>query len=711
MDLEKLHCLFYPKSIAIIGASSNPLKPGGQPLSALLAAGYPGEIYPINPRYDEINGVKCYASLSEVGKAIDLAIIAVPAKNVPAMLRECGEANVQTAIIFTSGFAEVGAEGEQLQDEILAIAKSYGLRFAGPNCLGIVNAPAKVMANFAVSHHPDRVVKENAFAFISQSGGFGTITYSEAQKQGLGAQILVSTGNEADLGFTDFLQYIVEHTDVKAIAAYLEGVKDGKSFIQAADKALVKGIPLILLKVGKHEISAQAAKSHTGSMVGNDDIYQGFFHQKGINRVNSVEEMLPLLNLFADKKLPKGKKIGILSSSGGGSVYLADLCTDAGLEVAKLSSDTCKRLEENLPSFITANNPVDLTSHAMLEEGILRNALEAVLADPNIDLVMVYFNVGGEPTRHIIAQLEAAYRATDKPILCIGWSHNEEDHILAQELMRKAGIPNTLQVEHGVKALAALAAYAEQYRMRQSCQEESSGTSPIAPGQGREFLSRLGRKHLTEREAKQLLQRYNIPVVREEVARSAQEAVSLAEQIGYPVVLKILSPDILHKTEAGGVFLNLRSAEEVENAYRQIMNNAKAYNPEAHLEGVLVAEMVPPGRELILGIKGDPIFGNCVLVGIGGVFVEVLRDFSSAVPPLTRQEAQSMVKRLQGYPMLEAFRNMGPADLDSLVDTILSLSQMALDLEGIVSELEINPLIVGEKEQGVKAVDALVTLK
>jgi acyl-CoA synthetase (NDP forming) len=710
MDFEKMHCLFYPKSIAIIGASSNPLKPGGQPLSALVAAGYPGEIFPINPRYEEINGLKCYANLKAVGKEIDLAIIAVPAKYVPGMLQECGEAKVQTAVIFTSGFAETGEEGRKLQDEIVAVAKKYGIRFAGPNCLGIVNAPAKVMANFAVSHNPDKVIKDNAYAFISQSGGFGTITYAEAQKQGLGAQILVSTGNEADLDFTTFLQYIVEHTDVKAIAAYLEGVKDGKSFVRAADNALAKGIPLILLKVGKHEIAAQAAKSHTGSMVGNDDIYQGFFNQKGIIRVNSVEEMLPLLSLFADGRLPQGKRIAILSSSGGGSVYLADLCTDAGLEVVKLSPTTCKRLEENLPSFITANNPVDLTSHAMMEEGILKNALEAVLEDSQVDLVMVYFNVAGEPTRHIIAQLEGAYRSADKPILCIGWSHNEEDHLLAQELMRQAGIPNTLQVEHGVKALATLASFAEHYRMRQSFQE-SPGTNANFSGQGREFIARLDRKALTEREAKQLLQIYDIPVVQEEVAHSAQEAVSLAEKIGYPVVLKILSPDILHKTEAGGVILNLQSAEEVTTAYHRIINNTKAYNPEAHLEGVLVAEQIPPGRELILAIKADPTFGNCVLVGIGGVFVEVLRDFASGVPPFTKQEAVAMVKRLKGYPMLEGFRNLGPADLASLVEAILNLSRMALDLEGIISELEINPLIVGEKGQGVKAVDALISLK
>ncbi|NLL18944.1 MAG: acetate--CoA ligase family protein [Clostridia bacterium] len=709
MDLEKLHCLFYPKSIVIIGASSNPLKPGGQPLSALVAAGYSGEIFPINPRYEEINGLKCYPNLKSVGKEIDLAIIAVPAKYVPGMLQECGEAKVQTAVIFTSGFAETGEEGKKLQEEIVSVANKYNIRFAGPNCLGIVNAPAKVMANFAVSHNPEKVVKDNAYAFISQSGGFGTITYAEAQKQGLGAQILVSTGNEADLDFTTFLHYIVEHTDVKAVAAYLEGVKDGKSFVQAADKALTKGIPLILLKVGKHEIAAQAAKSHTGSMVGNDDIYQGFFHQKGIIRVNSVEEMLPLLSLFADKKLPRGNRIGILSSSGGGSVYLADLCTDAGLEVVKLSPNTCKQLEENLPSFITANNPVDLTSHAMMEEGILKNALKAVLEDPQVDLVMVYFNVAGEPTRHIIAQLEEAYRTADKPILCIGWSHNEEDHLLAQELMRQAGIPNTLQVEHGVKALATLASFAGHFRMRQASQE-SPGTTNGLVGKGKEYLAGFDRKALTEREAKQLLQLYNIPVVREEVARSAQEAVSLAEKIGYPVVLKILSPDILHKTEAGGVILNLHSAEEVTAAYDRIINNAKAFNPEAHLEGVLVAELIPPGRELILGIKADPTFGNCVLVGTGGVFVEVLRDFASGVPPISRLEAEAIIKRLKGYPMLEAFRNLGPADLESLVEAVLNLSRMALDLEGIISELEINPLIVGEKGQGVKAVDALITL-
>lgn len=710
MDLEKLHHLFYPKSIAIVGASTNPLKPGGQPLAALLSAGYPSKLFPINPRYTEINGLECYPNLKAVETKIDLAIIAVPAQDVPGVLQECGETGVKTAIIFSSGFAETGEAGKKLQEELLAVAQNYGLRFAGPNCLGIVNAPAKVMANFAVSHHPEKVIKENAYAFISQSGGFGTITYAEAQKQGLGAQILVSTGNEADLDFTTFLEYIVRHTGVKAVAAYLEGVKDGKRFAQVADEALAKGIPLIILKVGKHQVAAQAARSHTGSMVGDDDIYQGFFFQKGIIRVNSVEEMLPLLSLFADGKLPQGNRIGILSSSGGGSVYLADLCTDAGLEVVKLAPETCRKLQENLPAFITAGNPVDLTSHAMMEEGILKNALEAVLADPAVDLVLVYFNVAGEPTRQIIGQLEATYRKASKPILCIGWSHNEEDHLLAQELMRKAGIPHTLQVEHGVKALASLAHYSRHRRTLLESQEAPR----LSPGTGNpavEFLSGLGYKELSEREAKKLLELYGIPVAREEVARSPEEAVAIANSIGYPVALKVLSPDILHKTEAGGVMLNLQSPEAIAAAYDQIMTNARSFKPEARLDGVLVAEMIPPGRELILGIKADPTFGNCVLVGMGGIFVEVMRDFAAGIPPLSQEEAASLLRRLKGYPLLEAFRNQGPADLDSLLAVLRQLSRLALDLEGKIQELEINPLIVGEQGQGVKAADALILLK
>lgn len=711
-QLEHLHALFRPQSIAIIGASTNPMKPGGQPLAALLASGYSGEILPVNPRYEEISGLKCYASLMDISVPVDLAIIAVPAKDVENVMLQCVKQKVKTAIIFTSGFAETGEEGLRLQEELLKITKPAGLRFAGPNCLGLVNAPEKVMANFAVSHHPEKVVKENAFAFISQSGGFGTITYAEAQKQGLGAEILVSTGNEADLDFTTFIKYMVKHTNVKAIGGYLEGVREGKGFAEVADEALEKGVPLLILKVGKYQVSAQAAQSHTGSMVGNDDIYQGLFDQKGIIRVNGIEEMLPMLNLFSDRKLPKGKKIGILSTSGGGSVYIADLCADLGLEVTTLSQETLQKLEQILPAFVSAGNPVDLTSQAMVEKGMLKNALEVLFEDTNVDLVILHFNVmGQETTRVIINDIKEAYDQSAKPMMCVGWSHDENDHLLAQNLIRLAGLPNSLQPEHGVRALAALAHYAEQYRLRYNSTDKTHQTKTDIDNPGYRYLKELGKTTLNEKEAKGLLKLYNIPVAQEQIATSPEEAVSIAKTIGFPVVLKILSADILHKTEVGGVQLNLQTEEAVYEAYTQIFNKAKTTLPNANIDGVLVAEMLPPGREIILGVKNDSVFGNSIVVGLGGIFVEVLKDFVSAIPPLARYEAEGMLKKLKGYPILESFRNMGPADLDALLDVLINLSKIAIDLEGLISELEINPLIVGEKGMGVKAADALITLR
>lgn len=711
-QLEQLHALFYPKSIAIIGASNNPMKPGGQPLAALLASGYEGDILPVNPRYPEINGLKCYKNLTDISVPIDLAIIAVPAKDVADVLKQCVAQKVKTAILFTSGFAETGEEGLKLQEELLTITKPAGLRFAGPNCLGIVNAPSKVMANFAVSHHPEKVVKENAFAFISQSGGFGTITYAEAQKQGLGPEILVSTGNEADLDFTTFINYMVKYTNVKAIGGYLEGTREGKEFAQVADIALEKGIPLLILKVGKHSVAAQAAQSHTGSMVGDDDVYQGLFDQKGVIRVNGIEEMLPMLNLFSDKRLPKGKKIGILSTSGGASVYLADLCTDAGLEVTTLSTETMQKLEQILPIFVTAGNPVDLTSQALVEKGMLKNALEVLFKDPNVDLVMLHFNVmGQESTPIIINDIKEAYDKTTKPLMCVGWSHDEDDHLLAQNLIRLSGLPNSLQPEYGVKALAALAHYGEQYRLKQASLGKTVPVTQDINNPGKSYLNELGKTTLNEKEAKDLLKLYNIPVAQEQVATSPEGAVSIAKAMGFPVVLKILSQDILHKTEVGGVELNLQTEDAVFEAYTRILNKAKAAIPTARIEGILVAEMLPPGREMILGIKNDSVFGNTVIVGLGGILVEVLKDFASGVPPLAHYEAEAMLKKLKGFPMLETFRNMGPADLDALLEVLINLSKMALDLEGLISELEINPLIVGEKGSGVKAADALITLR
>lgn len=718
--VQSLAPLMNPASVAIIGASTNFAKPGGRPIEALKEYGYQGRIYPVNPKYDYIGELKCYPSVLEVPEPVDTAIISVPAASVLDVVSQCGQRGVKSVIIFSSGFAEVGGEGRKLQDRLKHLARQNGIRVCGPNCYGIVNVKSGAMCTFS-----DNVFKRfpdhgNYFGFVSQSGGFGWLLFDMAQKEGVGFSFFVSSGNEADVDLADYMAYMLEDQDTKVIGSYVEQIRHPDKMAQVARRALELKKPILMFKVGTSTVGAQAAASHTGAMAGSDQVYDAFFKQTGIVRVKTVPEMATFARLVKAGRFPRGKRVGIMSGSGGGAVVLADRCEEMGLVLPQLDPATQARMEEILPDFASCRNPADITGAFLAAPEVLYQSALAFLSDPNIDMGVLLFAISGHTGAQAAEMVAQVYRQVDKPLLVIALAPGEgEMSVRSMEILRQAGIPVALDFE-AVKAMATLAEFAERARILIS--EPTLVSSPVgAPRaadrgeEAKEILRSLGarsglRPELTEHQAKKLLSAYGIPVTKEEVATSPEEAVAIARRLGYPVVLKVESPDILHKTEAGGVKLGLAGDEEVRKAYAEILDSVCRYNPGAQVDGILVQEMLPKATEVIVGITQDATFGPVVVFGLGGILVEVMKDVSMRVAPLTRRDAEEMIREIKGYPILTGVRGRPAADLEALTQVLLRVSQLATDLSGIVKELDINPLMVFPKGRGVKAADALMVL-
>lgn len=704
--VASLHFLFNPRSIAIIGASQNPAKPSGQPLVALQKNNFPGKIYPVNPRYQELRGLKCYPALKAIPEEVDMVIIAVEVSAVLEALEECGQKGIKAVVVFTSGFAEVGSEGIELQKEMTRLAKKYKFRLLGPNCMGIFSARNSLWADFPLMDAPENVLLPDYFGFITQSGGFGCILYEVVKGLRTGFSYFVSTGNEADIEFSEILAYMAEDAYTRVIGGYMEGVKDGRLLFQAAEKALEKEKPVILIKTGRYETAVRAAASHTGAMVGSDRVYDAFFRQKGIIRVESIDELTALLLILAAGKIPRGNRVGILSASGGTGVLLADKCAEYGLEVVSLAKETQEKIKNLLPDFASYANPVDLTSAIVPEPGLLFECAHVVSADPNIDVLLIcFYNLGVNEA--ILNQIIKAAKTSEKTVLNIIWGNEN----VCQKQMRYLNdqfVPAVREMEVAVKALSSLIKY--NFRRQMYLQEKP--VSPVPLKAKEEVATILAQtapeEKLTEEEAKQILKTYGIRVTKEEVATSPEEAVAAAARIGYPVVLKILSPDILHKTEAGGVKLNLDTPEKVLAAYKEIIANTSACQPGARIKGVLVQEMLPVGVEVIIGISQDPVFGPVVMFGLGGIFVEVLQDIALRVVPLTRSDAYEMIEEIKGRRILDGVRGQPPVNKSAIVEVILKVAQLAQDFPQI-KELDINPLICSGK--GVWVADALIVLQ
>jgi acyl-CoA synthetase (NDP forming) len=672
--------------------------------------GYQGRLALVNPKYQELNGVACYPSVSDIPFPIDCALIAVPGKYVLSVLNECADSDVGSAVIFSSGFAEMGRSGKEAQNKIKELARTKNLRVCGPNCIGLINFNNHVALSFSQLLEIETLLPGN-IGFISQSGALGGSLTNRAQDSKIGLSYFISSGNEADLEVSDYIKYLAVHDqNTKVIAAVIEGFKDGAKFIEAAELALKHQKPLIILKIGETEVGQKAAASHTGSMTGSDAVIDAVFRQKGVIRVHNYDELFQTASLFSKGRVPQGGKVGILTSTGGGGIIMADYYTKLGLTVPEPSLETQDLAAKEIAVFGKVANPFDLTGQIFSDPDMFKRCMKLFVEDGNFDIVQVNVSmVAGTSSEQRATMLLDSIGESPKPI--VSWWAAGSLSEPGIRMLNGSQVALFKSPDRCAVAVKSLVDYYQFLKTHSTPDPSASVADDSISTRKAEDLLATGDKSLSEHQSKALLDLYGIPVTRERVAKSPREAAGLAEEIGFPVALKIDSPDILHKSEAEAIRLSVNSQEEVIRFYDEIIANAQAHNPNARINGVLVQEMIRGGTEVMIGMSQDPQFGPTVAFGLGGIFVEVLKDISLRVAPLSTSDAEQMVKEIKGYQILQGIRGKKPSDVNAIVDVLLRISRLAQNCRDIITEIDINPLIVFDEGRGVKAADALVVLK
>lgn len=703
MSRHYLYPLFNPKAVAVFGASERNNSTAGQIVRNLLDGNFSGAIHPVNPKYEHVFGQKCYPTTFSLPSRIDLAIIATPAATVPSLIREIGDHGIRNAIVLSAGFREVGADGSELEQDLCKAAKTHRVRFIGPNCLGMQRPGLALNATFGPA-----TAKVGDLALVSQSGAVCTAVLDWAAANDVGFSSIVSMGAGADLDFGEILDFLALDPATKSILLYVEGVRDARRFMSALRvAAAVK--PVIVIKVGRHPAGVRAAQSHTGALVGSDAVFSAMMRRAGVVRVETVVELIAAAQALSRHVRPRGRRLAIVTNGGGPGVMATDRAADLGMVLPELSAETVTALNTVLPAHWSHGNPVDVLGDAGPDR--YRKAVAACLVDANVDgvLVMLTPQAMTEPLAVAEAVIDAAVNA-NKPVLTAWLGENTMGPARAR--FRDAGLPTFISPEGAVDAFGHLAAYYENQRLlRQTPGPLAELELPDTEG-ARLIIEAVlgeGRTVLSETESKSLLAAFHIPVARTLIARSPSEALLMAEQLGFPVVLKINSPDISHKSDVGGVHLNLDSGQEVRAAYAEMMTNIAHKCPQARLEGVVIEPMTtrPHVRELMIGIASDPVLGPVISFGAGGVAVEVFKDSALALPPLNRYLARDLMERTHVFKMLGAFRGLPPAALVDIENVLLRVSEMACELPWL-KELDINPLVADE--DGVIAVDARIVV-
>ena len=694
-----LEQFFRPESVAVIGASRNPEKLGYQVVANIRDGGFRGRIYPINLRAEEILGLRAYPSVLDVPAPVDLSVIIVPQRFVAAVLEECGQKGVPGAVIITAGFREAGREGVAEEQKLLRIAERYGIRVVGPNCLGVIDTSTPLNASFAAGIPP-----AGPAAFMSQSGALGTAVLDMAMAGRIGFSKFISLGNKADVNEIDLLRVLAGDPHTQVILIYAEALPNGQEFIRVA-REVTRTKPVVAIKSGVTRSGSRAVSSHTGSLAGSEAAYEAAFRQAGVIRAPTMESVFDYAQAFSYQPLLRGDRIGIVTNAGGPGILATDALERAGLRIAHLDPRTIGDLREFLPHAASTMNPVDVLGDAQADR--YERALRLVMADEGVDGVIVIVTPQAVTeigkTGSIVGGMT---RESDKPVL--GCFMGEDRIKPGIEALRQHEVPNYAFPERAAGAFAAMNAYRIE-RERPVFETEKFDVD-IVPV--RELFRRVraeGRISIGDAEAWTVLRAYGLSVPESRLAKTADEAVEHAVDIGYPVVLKIASPDILHKTDVGGVRVNLQSAVDVRDAFDLMVYRAGRYVPEAHIWGCQVQQMVAGGREILVGMSSDPQFGPLVAFGMGGIYVEVLKDVAFRVAPFSRVEAEEMVREIRTYPLLEGVRGQTPADMDAMVDALLRVSQLVTDFPEIV-ELDINPLMVFEQGSGAMAIDMRLIL-
>ena len=690
-----------PKSIAIIGASD---KEGsvGRAITNNIMKGYKGTIYPISPTRETVFDKKAYKSVLDVPGKVDLAVVVTKNTIVPAVLEECGKKKLRGAIVITAGFKEVDEEGAKLEQKLKDIAKKYKLQIIGPNCLGVMNLEPQTMMN---STFLKITPKSGEIALVSQSGAICAALVEDASAQGIGFSAVISMGNKADMSEIDILKMLAEHKQTKVIVIYLEDMGNGQEFLKVCkDITRKKKKPVLVLKSGRSPEGAKAAMSHTGALMGSDEIYDALLKQSGAIRVDTMEELFDYATAFSKQPLPMNGDLVIVSNAGGPAIISTDACSKLGIKMAKIE-EIRKKIDAVIPPWGSSRNPVDIVGDADFKR--FENVLNEVLKHKNVGSVISMCTPSAtlnyDKLAEVIVSMSKKYKKTMLASLM-----GLDEGITNREILAKGDVPYYTYAEGSIRALKAMLTFTNWVKN--------------SPGKITKFnvkkntvkkildnAKKEKRSALLEEEGQEILRAYGFPLPASKLAKSKKEAVAASKKIGYPVVLKIASPQIIHKSDAGGVKVNLQNAKDVENAFDTIIKNAKKYNKKADIKGVLVVEMVKGGKEMIIGSKLEPGFGPVVMLGMGGIYVEVLKDVTFKLAPMTNIEADDMISSIKTKKILEGVRGEKPSDIKKLSECIQRLSQLVSDFNEI-KELDMNPVLVMEKNKGCKVLDVRIGL-
>ena len=689
-----------PRGVAVIGASPSPDKLGYAVLKNVFQYGYQGRVYPINPKASEILGLPAYPSVAEIPGPVDLAIILVPAKVVPSVLEECGQKGIKGAVIISAGFREVGREGRQLEQQLIEIAHRYEMRLIGPNVLGIIDTFSGLNASFASG-----MPRQGHIAFMSQSGALCTSILDMALGQGTGFSRFYSIGNKADINEIDLLKAWSADPETNVIVAYLEGIANGPEFMKVA-RDVTRRKPIVSIKSGSTSAGSRAVSSHTGTLAGSEAAYEAAFKQVGIVRAGSVQDLFDYAQAFARQPLPTSDAVAVVTNAGGPGIMASDAIERAGMRLASLTPELQQHMRANLPPAASVVNPIDVLGDAPAERYAM--AIEAALQDANVGMLLVVLTPQTSTqipeTARALGELSQKYK---KP--CFAAFMGDLAIRPAAEILTQHSVPNYQVPERAVAAMRAM------WRQHQWINTPEPKLEPLAVDKDavRRVLDGLraeGRVTAGDAEARDILLAYGIPLPKAVLATTPEEAVAAAESIGYPVVMKIASPDILHKTDIGGVKLNLNSANDVRDAFDLIVYRSRRYMPDATICGCQVQQMVKGGREVIIGVNRDPQFGPLLMFGLGGVYVEAFKDVTFRVAPIDRREAREMLGEIRSYNLLRGVRGEKASDLEGIVDTLDRVSQLVTDFPEIV-EMDINPLLVFPAGQGVLGLDMRLALE
>ena len=698
MNFDNFFC---PRSVAIIGASREEGKVGNTIVENMINSGYKGNLFLINPRADKIHNIKCYKSILDTPIDTDLVIIVIPSKYVSKVIEQCAEKNTKWAIIISAGFKESGIKGAKMEKRLIEKAKYYGIRILGPNCLGIINSNCPINASFSPN-----MPKKGVIGFISQSGALGTAILDWARTNKIGLSKFVSLGNKADISENDLLEDWADDDKTKVITVYMEGVKNGKDFLRISSKVSKKK-PVVIIKAGNTNAGAKAVSSHTGTLAGSSKAYDAAFKQAGVIRAKTIKDLFNYAIALSNQPLPKGKRIAIITNAGGPGIMATDACEENNITMANLKSETIDKLKEFLPETASFYNPIDVLGDALADR--YRKTLEVVIKDKNIDAILILLTPQAmtQSLKTAMSIIEVVEKTKKKMPVFTSFMGGFEVKKGIDLLMRK-GIPNFDIPEEAVYTLKVLMYYSDWI---------SKKTDPIVEFDVNEkkvkeifdICRNDGRLELGEMESREILKAYKIDVPKAELARDVNEAKKITRKIGYPVVLKIVSPVILHKTDVGGIKIGIENEKELEENYDQILWNVKKHMPDAKIRGILVQEMIKSKKETIIGMNRDPQFGPVVMFGLGGIYVEILKDVSFRIAPISRKVAKEMVEEIKTINLLKGTRGEKPSDIESIIEILIRFSQLVTDFPEII-EMDINPLFVKERGKGSIAGDARIRI-